>query len=154
MGSYASGALALALALAVAVEVLAAAVIDARTRRFPNGLAALLAVTCASHAILASGFAAFASHALLAACSGAALFAVESVWRRLHDGAAGLGGGDIKFLVGFMLLDPVFALASFLSGLALLAVTGALVRRSVLPLLPFVALGSALVAVAVRPPLF
>ena len=148
MGAYASGAIASALALGVSVEVLAAAAIDAQTRRFPNGLAALLAVTCASHAIFASGFPALASHALLAACSGAALFAAESVWRRLHGGAAGLGGGDVKFLAALMLADPLYALASFILGLCLLAVCGLLARRDALPLLPFVAIGCAFVPLA------
>lgn len=151
MRVFCCGALAAAATLAVCAEVVAAAVIDARDKRFPNALAVLFALTCAVHALIRWGWRSLASHAFAASACCAGLFIVESAWRRVHGGRPGLGGGDIKFLCGFMLLDPTFAIASFFSGLVLLAVFGVLARRPALPLLPFVAVGAAVVLILSTP---
>ncbi len=66
----------------------------------------------------------------------------SSVWRTTAH------GGDVKFLAALMLADPLYALASFILGLCLLAVCGVLARRDALPVLPFVAIGCALVPLA------
>ena len=132
----------------LAGEIAAAAFIDARERRFPHALSVLLAATSAIFGLMHGGIRGFALHALAAAAVMALLLATETLWRRMHGGAAGLGGGDVKFLAALMLADPFYALASFILGLCLLAVCGLLVRRDTLPLLPFVAIGCALVPLA------
>lgn len=132
----------------LAGEIAAAAFIDARERRFPHALSVLLAVTSAIFGLMHGGIRGFAWHALATVAVMALLLATETLWRRMHSGAAGLGGGDVKFLAVLMLADPLYALASFILGLCLLAVCGLLARRDTLPLLPFVAIGCALVPLA------
>lgn len=132
----------------LAGEIAAAAVIDARERRFPHVLSVLLAVTGAIFGLMHGGIRGFAWHAFAAASVMGFLLVVETLWRRMHGGVAGLGGGDVKFLAALMLADPLYALASFVLGLCLLAVCGLLARRDALPLLPFVAIGCAFVPLA------
>ena len=108
----------------LAGEIAAAALIDARERRFPHALSVLLAATSAIFGLMHGGIRGFAWHALAAAAVMALLLATETLWRRIHGGAAGLGGGDVKFLAALMLADPLYALASFILGLCLLAVCG------------------------------
>lgn len=132
----------------LAGEIAAAAFIDARERRFPHALSVLLAATSAIFGLMHGGIHDFAWHALAAVAVMALLLATETLWRRMHGGAAGLGGGDVKFLAALMLADPLYALASFILGLCLLAVCGLLARRDALPLLPFVAIGCAFVLLA------
>ena len=110
----------------LAGEIAAAAFIDARERRFPHALSVLLAATSAIFGLMHGGIRGFAWHALAAVAVMALLLATETLWRRMHSGAAGLGGGDVKFLAALMLADPLYALASFILGLCLLA---AAVRR-------------------------
>ncbi|MFR2950694.1 MAG: prepilin peptidase [Collinsella intestinalis] len=100
----------------LAGEIAAAALIDARERRFPHALSVLLAATSAIFGLMHGGIRGFAWHALAAAAVMALLLATETLWRRIHGGAAGLGGGDVKFLAALMLADPLYALAS-LSGI-------------------------------------
>lgn len=129
----------------IAGEIAVAAFVDAREHRFPHVLSVLFAVTCAVFGVQRAGLDGFARHVFAAAAVMALLLAAETLWRRMHGGVAGIGGGDIKFLAALMLADPLYALASFILGLCLLAVCGLLARRDVLPLLPFVAIGCALV---------
>lgn len=133
---------------------------DARTRTFPNGLALAFAAACAVEAVLAgglgragapdgmgglqeggfslsSGLHALGMDALAAAAAFALLFALELGWRRVR-GEPGLGMGDLKFLFGLMLVDPVKALMAFVLGLVALALTGLVARKRSLPLLPFI----------------
>ncbi len=138
--------------LVLAGEIGASALIDARERRFPHGLSAAFALTCAMFGVLRVGPECFAWHVLAAAAAMVLLLATETLWRRVHGGSAGLGGGDIKFLAALMLADPSYALASFTLGLCLLAGCGLLMRRDALPLLPFAAAGCALVAIFVLLP--
>lgn len=77
----------------LAGEIAAAALIDARERRFPHALSVLLAATSAIFGLMHGGIRGFAWHALAAAAVMALLLATETLWRRMHGGAAGLGGG-------------------------------------------------------------
>lgn len=144
--------------LALAAALIAAAVIDARSRRFPNALAALALVLGALAAVwpvlaalpagagappageLAAALAArLLSHAVPASLAAGALTALEVGWRA-RRGSAGLGMGDVKLLAALMLADPLTGLTSFAAALALLALACVLARRPSLPLIPFIAL--------------
>ncbi len=143
-----------AVAATVGALLLASAVIDARSRTFPNALFAGLACSCAALSWAVGGWARLACScaalswavggwARLAGCTaaslamGAALTAFELGWRRLHGGAPGMGMGDVKFLAAMALWRPFDALASFALGMLFLACAGAVLRRGSLPLLPF-----------------
>ena len=91
----------------IAGEIAAAAFIDARERRFPHALSVLLAATSAIFGLIHGGIRGFAWHALAAAAVMTLLLASETLWRRMHGGTAGLGGGDVKFLAALMLADPL-----------------------------------------------
>lgn len=123
---------------AVAVLTVVAAWIDARERRFPNGLALVFAGICAACCLLMFGAGRLVLHAAFAAITCGMLVGLEMLWRRFHNGAPGLGMGDIKFLGGFMLACPFAALVSFMLGLLGLAVAGVALKQKSLPLLPFV----------------
>lgn len=145
--------------LALAAVLVVAAAIDARSRRFPNSLAACAAATGAVAAVwpvllthgapappassvgelLARAAARLLAHAAPAALAAVALTALEAGWRS-RRGGAGIGMGDVKLLFALMLADPVSGLASFAAALALLAPACVLARRPSLPLIPFIAL--------------
>lgn len=149
------------LMFAFTVLLAVAAVIDARSRRFPNALAAVMAVLALAIALVAAlgrasyfavsfsvepvGDAALAIATLkrlavplaCAAAACAALFAVELLWRRVR-GAAGLGMGDIKLLFSLMLVSPARGIVAFAGGLVLLAVFCLVMRKRDLPLIPFI----------------
>ncbi|WP_179184922.1 prepilin peptidase [Collinsella vaginalis] len=155
VGSAAATVLAWAPALALALIVVAAAWVDARERRLPNGLAAAAVVTGAMVAVWPAVMAALgggsgadllpnalgllASHAVPALLTAAALVALEVGWRRLR-GSAGLGMGDVKLLFALMLADPLRGLTAFCVALLLLAAACLVTRRASLPLIPFIAL--------------
>lgn len=124
--------------LTLVVLLVAAAVIDARSRRLPNALALALAACGASCAVAAGGAASLARHALagLAVCG--LLLAFELAWRALR-GERGQGMGDIKALLALMLADPLRAVASYAAAMLALAGFGLLARRRSLPLIPFLA---------------
>lgn len=127
--------------------LLVAAAVDAASRRYPNALALAIAVLGISCSISRDGVLAAASR-LLAALGCAALLALfELAWRRSHRGTPGMGMGDVKALVGFMVVSPSAGLAGFASGLLLLAAAGSLAKKPSLPLLPF-AVPSFLLALA------
>ncbi len=121
-----------------------AAVIDARSRRLPNPLAALLALAGAACALVGGGLARLASHALCAALCCGALVAFELAWRRAR-GTFGQGMGDVKALGALMLAAPAGALAAYALALGALAAGCIVARRRALPLLPFLA-AAALIA--------
>lgn len=116
----------------------AAAIIDARTRRLPNGLAATLAVCAALVALARGGAQTLGLHALAACATMALLVAFELVWRHVQ-GSFGQGMGDIKALGAAMLADPAVALAAYAAAMVMLAMTGAATRSRALPFLPFFA---------------
>lgn len=118
-------------------QLIAAAILDARTRRFPNVLAVSMALTClalrcAEYGVLSALFAIGISSFVVTI-----LVLFEVRWRQAHAGALGLGLGDIKFLGALCLWRPGAALVSFAASLCLLACCGVAFRRSSLPLLPF-----------------
>lgn len=136
-----------------------AAVRDARTRVFPNGVALAFLLVCAGEAFVCGGITPLAvpdgeggsanggflpfsgAQALLrnlvpALLVCGALLALELGWRRVRR-ESGLGIGDLKFLFALMLVNPYHALTSFTAGLLLMALAGLALRRRTLPLLPF-----------------
>lgn len=145
----AEDAMAMVLTVAVMAELIVAAVIDARSRTFPNGLALCLAATCAvcSYVLGGANRLVFVGACALAVCI--PLMGLELLWRRTHEGRTGLGMGDVKFLAAFMLVWPLGAVLSFSAGLVLLAVAGICTRRPSFPLLPFVVAAVPFVAMAV-----
>ena len=145
-----------------------AAVHDARTRTFPNALAAVFLAACAGEAFLSAavdpylvtadagalsqgaflpgeGFRALAQNGARALVACLALVGFEAGWRRARH-ESGLGLGDVKFLFALMLTGPVPAFASFVLGLAAMAVAGLATGRRALPLLPFIVVSYAVVA--------
>lgn len=119
--------------------VVAAGAVDARERRLPNGLAGALALIAAASSVAEGGFGLLAARAATALAVCGALVAFE-VWWRLRRGSAGQGMGDIKALGALMLAAPVRAVAAYAAGLLLLGVSGLMLRRRSLPLLPYLAI--------------
>ena len=132
---------------------------DARTRMFPNVLAAAFVIVCAAVAfcaggiidlsvtdgmgglqdggfLVASGLKALVKNAIAANVVFTLLYVFELIWRRLRR-EPGLGMGDLKFLFALMIAEPFKALMAFVLGLIALAFTGAITRKPALPLLPF-----------------
>jgi|GEM_PF-3089553 len=176
MAARASGALAIGAGLpeaasaigvalpeaALAAVIVAGAVIDARSRRFPNALAAvaivagcLVAAWPALTAFVEAGSAPglpspgavdlaraaagrLASHAVPAVATAVALTALEARWRA-RRGSAGLGMGDVKLLLALMIADPMRGLSAFAAALVLLALACLALRKPSLPLIPFIA---------------
>lgn len=133
---------------------------DARTRTFPNGLAAVFVFICAANAFLNGGltdlaipdgmgglqdggflptfgFHVLCMNTIAAVATFALLFAFELLWRRVRK-TPGIGIGDLKFLFGLMLFEPVTAMLAFIFGLLAMAIAALLLRKKSLPLLPFV----------------
>lgn len=149
-GASSRGLAAGALTLLVCVLLVAAAVVDARERRFSTVLGVGLALACAALSLATGGLLRLMWCALVSALTSAVIVAFELWWRRWHKGRAGLGMGDVKFLAALSLWRPLEALAAFGGGLVLLALTGLLARRVSLPLLPFVVPLLLVMIVAVR----
>lgn len=133
----------LLLLAALLVELMAAAYIDARERRFPNELAAALALTGVAMVYAWGGTDLLLANMGFAICACVFLVVFELVWRRTHGGNAGLGMGDVKFLAGYVIATGVFAVTSFALGLVLLAVAGTVSRERSYPLIPFIVCASA-----------
>lgn len=118
----------------------AAAVIDARSRQFPNALAAVMAVVAAACAVVAPGrfpaWDALGANAAAALAGAGALLAFELLWRRFR-GSAGIGMGDVKLLFCLLVADPGRGAVAFAGGLLLLAAGCLILRRRDLPLIPF-----------------
>lgn len=123
--------------IAVYVELLLAAVIDARERRFPNALACFLAASCATAGLMYGEPDHLVTRLAATLVLGAFLLLFELGWRSFHQGRAGLGMGDIKYACALALWTPVGAVASMGVGLAALALACAVLRKPSLPLLPF-----------------
>lgn len=116
----------------------AAAVIDARERRLPHGLALALVALGAACALAEGGAGALLSRAASSCAVCGALVAFEIAWRRVK-GAPGQGMGDIRALFALMLVYPEAALAAYALALIALALSCAAVRSRSLPLIPFLA---------------
>lgn len=119
------------------VQLIAAAILDARTRRFPNVLAVSMALTCLALRCAEYGVRSALPAIGISSFVVAILVLFEVRWRQAHAGALGLGLGDIKYLGALCLWRPGAALVSFAASLCLLACCGVAFRRPSLPLLPF-----------------
>lgn len=126
------------LEVVLAALLVAAGIIDARTRRFPNPLAAALAGVGALGVFVAGGVEVLLAHLAFAAVVAGALVAFELAWRHVRS-TPGLGMGDVKALGALMLVDPVRALAAFAGALVALGASCIAFRRRSLPLLPYLA---------------
>ena len=112
------------------------AVIDARERRFPNGLAAACAVAAFAGVWLDAGLNTAFDHAGLAVIVYLSLVLTESLWRRLRQ-TTGIGMGDVKALFALCTLDPMGGIVAFAVALLALALSCLITKSRSLPLLPF-----------------
>ncbi len=145
-GGLSFAAIVLLKALICALLV-AAAVIDAHERRFPNPLALVLAVSCSCYTLLVRGIEDGAFSIFVALLVTLALFGSELLWRA-RGGVPGLGMGDIKAMFSLFCLDFLLGCVAFAGGMLLLALVGLAFKRDSLPALPFIcSLGLALLLV-------
>lgn len=116
--------------------IFAGVAIDARERRFPNGLAGACAVAALAGVWLDLGLNTALDHAGLAVIVYLVLVLTESLWRRLRH-AAGIGMGDVKALFALCTFDPLGGVVAFAVALLTLAVACLIAKSRSLPLLPF-----------------
>lgn len=116
--------------------VFTGAVVDARERRFPNGLAGACAVAALAGVWLDLGLNTALDHAGFAVIVYLSLVLTESLWRRLRQ-TPGIGMGDAKALFALCTLDPMGGIVSFAVALLVLAISCLLAKSRSLPLLPF-----------------
>lgn len=110
--------------------------IDARERRFPNGLAGACAVAALAGVWLDLGLNTALDHAGLAVIVYLGLVLTESLWRRVRH-APGIGMGDVKALFALCTFDPLGGVVAFAVALLTLAVACLIAKSRSLPLLPF-----------------
>ena len=111
--------------------IFAGVAIDARERRFPNGLAGACAVAALAGVWLDLGL-----NTGLAVIVYLALVLTESLWRRLRQ-IPGIGMGDAKALFALCTLDPMGGIVAFAVALLALALSCLFTKSRSLPLLPF-----------------
>lgn len=116
--------------------IFAGAAIDARQRRFPNGLAGACAVAALAGVWLDLGLNTALDHAGLAVIVYLGLVLTESLWRRVRH-APGIGMGDVKALFALCTFDPLGGVVAFAVALLTLAVACLIAKSRSLPLLPF-----------------
>lgn len=116
--------------------IFAGVAIDARQRRFPNGLAGACAVAALAGVWLDLGLNTALDHAGLAVIVYLVLVLTESLWRRLRH-APGIGMGDVKALFALCTFDPLGGVVAFAVALLTLAVACLIAKSRSLPLLPF-----------------
>lgn len=116
--------------------IFAGVVIDARERRFPNGLAGACAVAAFAGVWLDLGLNTALDHAGPAVIVYLALVLTESLWRRLCQ-TPGIGMGDAKALFALCTLDPMGGIVAFTAALLVLALFCVITKSRSLPLLPF-----------------
>lgn len=116
--------------------IFAGVAIDARERRFPNGLAGACAVAALAGVWLDLGLNTALDHAGLAVIVYLGLVLTESLWRRVRH-APGIGMGDVKALFAFCTFDPLGGVVAFAVALLTLAVACLIAKSRSLPLLPF-----------------
>lgn len=116
--------------------VFTGAVVDARERRFPNGLAGACAVAALAGVWLDLGLNTALDHASFAVIVYLSLVLTESLWRRLRQ-TPGIGMGDAKALFALCTLDPMGGIVSFAAALLVLALSCLITKSRSLPLLPF-----------------
>ena len=116
--------------------IFAGVAIDARERRFPNGLAGACAVAALAGVWLDLGLNTALDHAGLAVIVYLVLVLTASLWRRLRH-APGIGMGDVKALFALCTFDPLGGVVAFAVALLTLAVACLIAKSRSLPLLPF-----------------
>lgn len=116
--------------------IFAGVAIDARERRFPNGLAGVCAVAALAGVWLDLGLNTALDHAGLAVIVYLGLVLTESLWRRVRH-APGIGMGDVKALFALCTFDPLGGVVAFAVALLTLAVACLIAKSRSLPLLPF-----------------
>lgn len=116
--------------------IFASVAIDARERRFPNGLAGACAVAALAGVWFDLGLNTALDHAGLAVIVYLALVLTESFWRRLRQ-TPGIGMGDAKALFALCTFDPMGGIVAFTAALLTLAVACLIAKSRSLPLLPF-----------------
>ena len=116
--------------------ICAGVAIDARERRFPNGLAGACAVAALAGVWLDLGLNTALDHAGLAVIVYLGLVLTESLWRRVRH-APGIGMGDVKALFALCTFDPLGGVVAFAVALLTLAVACLIAKSRSLPLLPF-----------------
>lgn len=116
--------------------IFAGVAIDARERRFPNGLAGACAVAALAGVWLDLGLNTALDHACLAVIVYLGLVLTESLWRRVRH-APGIGMGDVKALFALCTFDPLGGVVAFAVALLTLAVACLIAKSRSLPLLPF-----------------
>lgn len=116
--------------------IFAGVAIDARERRFPNGLAGACAVAALAGVWFDLGLNTALDHAGLAVIVYLVLVLTESLWRRLRH-APGIGMGDVKALFALCTFDPLGGVVAFAVALLTLAVACLIAKSRSLPLLPF-----------------
>ena len=92
--------------------IFAGVAIDARERRFPNGLAGACAVAALAGVWLDLGLNTALDHAGLAVIVYLGLVLTESLWRRVRH-APGIGMGDVKALFALCTFDPLGGVVAF-----------------------------------------
>lgn len=116
--------------------IFAGVAIDARERRFPNGLAGACAVAALAGVWLDLGLNIALDHAGLAVIVYLGLVLTESLWRRVRH-APGIGMGDVKALFALCTFDPLGGVVAFAVALLTFAVACLIAKSRSLPLLPF-----------------
>ena len=116
--------------------IFAGVAIDARERRFPNGLGGACAVMALAGVWLDLGLNTALDHAGLAVIVYLGLVLTESLWRRVRH-APGIGMGDVKALFALCTFDPLGGVVAFAVALLTLAVACLIAKSRSLPLLPF-----------------
>lgn len=116
--------------------IFAGVAIDARERRFPNGLAGACAVAALAGVWLDLGLNTALDHAGLAVIVYLGFVLTESLWRRVRH-APGIGMGDVKALFALCTFDPLGGVVAFAVALLTLAVACLIAKSRSLPLLPF-----------------
>ena len=116
--------------------IFAGVAIDARERRFPNGLAGACAVAALAGVWLDLGLNTALDHAGLAVIVYLGLVLTDSLWRRVRH-APGIGMGDVKALFALCTFDPLGGVVAFAVALLTLAVACLIAKSRSLPLLPF-----------------
>ena len=116
--------------------IFAGVAIDARERRFPNGLAGACAVMALAGVWLDLGLNTALDHAGLAVIVYLGLVLTESLWRRVRH-APGIGMGDVKALFALCTFDPLGGVVAFAVALLTLVVACLIAKSRSLPLLPF-----------------
>lgn len=129
------GFLRFALDVAFSASMMLAVVIDARTRRFPNRLAAAMAAEALALIFFLYPSSRILVHVLSSAFIFVVLYSFESVWRHVFK-RQGMGLGDAKAVAILALVSPAAAIAAFCLSMVFLAIICAVRKLPSLPLLP------------------